>query len=280
MPLFDQNNNIGLQGKTKKTEIPAGLWLKCAGCDTVLFRSSLIANDLICPNCGYYYPLASDQRIVQLTDVGTFREINGKMQSVDVLDFYGDGSYPQKLVQNRNKTGMNDAMVTGIARLDGRKYALGVMDFRFMGASMGSVVGEKMTRLTECAMRYHLPLVVVTASGGARMQEGTLSLMQMAKTAGALNLYRKEHPFIVILTNPTTGGVTASFASLGDIILAEPRALVGFAGQRVIRQTTNSELPDGFQTSEYLLEHGFIDRIVERKKLREEVSRLLSIFKK
>ena len=267
----------------ERLEIPAGLWSKCKSCGEVVYKRDLQAHYGVCPACGYYSPLTAQERIRLLTDKGAkgFAEMDTKLSSVDPLNFAGDGSYLKKLQDSREKTGLNEAVVTGKAFLEGRRFGLAVMDFRFMGASMGAAVGEKITRLTEWTTKRELPLVIVTASGGARMQEGALSLMQMAKTAAALERHDEAGlPTIIILTDPTTGGVTASFASLGDIILAEPHALVGFAGPRVVEQTTRQKLPENFQRSEYLLDHGFIDAIVERKDLRSVLSRLLRDFSK
>ena len=208
-------------------------------------------------------------------------EIDANVESVDTLKFEGVSSYTSKLESNKKKTGLRDAIICGHAKLDGRPYALGVMDFRFMGASMGSVVGEKIARMVERATAEKLPVVIVTASGGARMQEGILSLMQMPKTCAVLERHAEAGlPYFAILTNPTYGGVTASFAAVGDVIIAEPGAMIGFAGPRVIQETTNSKLPEGFQTAEFLLEKGLIDRVVERKNLRKELGLLLEFFKK
>ncbi len=281
MPFTSDNQpSFNLAPPGSRTEITAGMWSKCPNCDEVIFKRVLEAKQWVCPSCGHYYTLTAWQRIEMLTDAGGkgFVEMDRKLTSADPLRF-GDGSYSQKLLDAREKTGLKEAVVTGKAFLDGRRFALAVMDFRFMGASMGSAVGEKITRLAEWATKRELPLVIVTASGGARMQEGALSLMQMAKTAGALMRHDEAGlPLFIILTHPTTGGVTASFASLGDIILAEPKALVGFAGPRVIEQTTRQKLGDDFQRSEYLQEHGFIDAIVERKDLRRTLSNLLRTF--
>ena len=278
MALFKKTKYSTVRATPKKN-IPAGLWLKCKGCGTVIYRSNLDENLQVCPQCNYHYRLTASQRVEMLVDPGSFREMDANLQSLDCLGFGGKGEYASKLEQTRKKTGMSDAIICGTASLEKRQMALGVMDFRFFGASMGSVVGEKIARLAEAATQKRLPLVMVTASGGARMQEGVLSLMQMAKTSGAIALHNSEGlPYIVIITNPTTGGVTASFASLGDVILAEPGALVAFAGPRVIKQTTQSELPPGFQTAEFLMEHGFIDRVVPRHDLRNELSLLLEYF--
>lgn len=261
-----------------KREIPAGLWEKCKGCEAVLYKATLEKTLQICPECGYHYPLTAAQRIELLTDAGSWQEIDASLESLDPLEF-PSGAYVEKLAGAKKKSGLKDAVVCGTATLDGRPLALGVMDFRFLGASMGSVVGEKIVRLTELATARRLPLVVVTASGGARMYEGMLSLMQMAKTSAALARHaEKGFPYIVVLTHPTTAGVTASFASLGDIIVSEPGALVGFAGPRVVKQTTQAELPPGFQSAEFLQRKGFIDRIIPRPQLRRECSLLLEYF--
>ena len=278
MALFKRRNYSTVRPARKK-DIPPGLWVKCKGCHTALYRSKLDDNLQVCPHCGYHYPLTAWQRIELLTDDGSFNEMDDSLESVDAIDFAGNDIYKEKLAASHKKSGLRDAVVCGDARLDGREMALGVMDFRFLGASMGSVVGEKVTRLTEHSLEKRVPLVIVTASGGARMYEGILSLMQMAKTSAALSLHRESGlPYIVIMTHPTTAGVTASFASLGDVITAEPAALIGFAGPRVIKQTTQSELPEGFQSAEFLQEHGFIDRVVPRKDLRHDLSLLLDYF--
>ena len=263
----------------KKKEIPEGLWEKCKKCGEMNFTKTREDNLNVCPRCGCHYPLTAAQRIELLTDAGSFKEIDADMEAVDTLQFTGVASYSEKLAASKAKTGLKDAVICGEAALNGIPYALGVMDFRFLGASMGAVVGEKVTRLTEYATSRKLPLVIVTASGGARMYEGMISLMQMAKTSGALELHKEAKlPYIVILTHPTTAGVTASFASLGDLILSEPDALIGFAGPRVIKDTTQAKWPEGFQTAEFLLRKGLIDRIVDRKNLRYELGLLLEYF--
>jgi acetyl-CoA carboxylase carboxyl transferase subunit beta len=281
MSLLKDNTASFNQGERK--EIPAGLWSKCPACGEVIYNRAMVANLNVCPSCGHYAPLTAWERIAMLTDANAkgFVETDAKLSSLDPLDFAGDSSYVAKLISTQQKTGLTEAVITGKARLNGRRFGLAVMDFRFMGASMGSVVGEKITRITEWSTKRELPMVIVTASGGARMQEGALSLMQMAKTAGAIERHDEEGlPLFIILTNPTTGGVTASFASLGDVILSEPQALVGFAGPRVVEQTTRQKLPEDFQKAEYLLQHGFIDAIVERKNLRDALDRLLETFQK
>jgi acetyl-CoA carboxylase carboxyl transferase subunit beta len=267
--------------ETKKVKIPPGTFEKCKGCEESVHKDTWKKNLEVCPHCSYHKQIPASTRIELLTDEGSFNEIDSSLQSVDVLNFEGAASYSEKYKQNVLKTGMNDAIMCGTAKLNDIKYALGVMDFRFLGASMGSVVGEKVTRLTELATKEQIPLVIVTASGGARMYEGMFSLMQMAKTSGALERHAEAKlPYIVILTNPTTAGVTASFASLGDVILAEPKALIGFAGPRVIKDTTQATLPEGFQTSEFLLEKGLIDRVVHRAELRKELGLVLEYFKR
>ena len=263
----------------KKKEIPEGLWEKCKKCDEIIFTKQKEEELCLCPKCGFHYQLPADRRIKLLTDEGSFRELDADLESVDTLKFTGVTSYVEKLESNKAKTGLKDAVICGDATLNGIPYALGVMDFRFLGASMGAVVGEKITRLIEHATAKRLPLVIVTASGGARMYEGMISLMQMAKTSGALERHKEAGLlYIAILTHPTTAGVTASFASLGDIIMAEPEALIGFAGPRVIKDTTQAQLPEGFQTAEFLLKKGMIDRIVDRRKMREELALLLEYF--
>jgi len=265
--------------KQKKRDIPAGLWRKCDGCEGVLFQRVLDEAMQVCPNCGYHFPIAHRDRIRFLLDSDSFAERDAGLDSVDPLAFQGVASYAEKLAQNREKSGLTDAIVTGTGLLEGKRLALGVMDFAFLGASMGSVVGERITRLIEHAIAERLPLVLICASGGARMYEGMLSLMQMAKTSGALARFRAAGlPYIAVLTHPTMAGVMASFASLGDIILAEPGAMIGFAGERVIRETTQEELPPGFQTAEFLLARGLIDQIVPRQELRRRLAVLLGIL--
>jgi len=257
------------------SDIPVGTKMECKNCSAELSQRTLDCNFQVCPSCGFHHPLSVDQRIALLVDFGTFQETDAALRSTDFLNFGNDESYAQKLVETRRKTGLDEAVVCGTGKIGDHDVCIAVMDFRFMGASMGSAIGEKITRMLEISCQEHKPAVIVTASGGARMQEGILSLMQMGKTSGAaMRMDEAGLPLIVILTNPTTGGVTASFASLGDIILAEPKALIGFAGPRVIKQTTQTDLPEGFQSSEFLLKHGFIDRIVERKDLRQELALL------
>lgn len=262
-----------------RMEIPDGAWVKCKACSRTLYKDQLAENLYVCTYCGSHLSMNVESRIKLLTDAGSFQELDKEMTSVDSLQFVDSKSYVDRIAENTAKTGTKDAVTCGRAALDGRKFMLGVMDFRYMGASMGSVVGEKITRLVEKATAEKCPVVLVTASGGARMQEGILSLMQMAKTSGALERHAQAGlGYIVLMTNPTYGGVTASFATLGDVIVAEPGAMIGFAGPRVIQETTNSKLPENFQTAEFLLEKGLIDRVVERKAQRKELSQLLEAF--
>ena len=261
---------------SKKKDIPQGVWDKCKSCHKTVFIKNREENMDICPSCGFHYPMTSAKRIDLMTDKDSFKEIDANMTSIDPLNF---PVYKEKLAIAKSKTGLKSGFMSGTATLKGIEYAVGVMDFRFIGGSLGSVVGEKITRLAELATKKKIPLVIVTASGGARMYEGIMSLMQMAKTSGALQRHSDAGlSFITLLTNPTFGGVTASYASLGDINLAEPGALIGFAGPRVIKDTTQMELPDGFQTAEFLLEKGLVDRVVERENLRHELALCLEFF--
>jgi acetyl-CoA carboxylase carboxyl transferase subunit beta len=244
----------------------------------VVYRKDLLANASVCANCGHHSRIDSEERIRLIVDEGSFEPIDSDLAPTDPLAFKDRRSYADRIRDSQKATGLRDAVVTGLARLEGMPLALGVMDFRFMGGSMGSVVGEKLTRLIEEATARGWPLVIVCASGGARMQEGMLSLMQMAKISGALERHRRaELLYLPLLTHPTTGGVTASFAMLGDLILAEPKALIGFAGRRVIEQTLREKLPEGFQSAEYLREHGFVDAIVPRTQLRTTLITLLQL---
>jgi acetyl-CoA carboxylase carboxyl transferase subunit beta len=255
-----------------------GLWSKCPECGEVVYRKDLIANSSVCLACGYHHRIDSEERLRLLLDPGSFTEIDSQLSPTDPLAFKDRRAYADRLRDSQQSTGMRDAVVCGSGSVEGFALAVAVMDFRFMGGSMGSVVGEKLTRLIETATAQRLPVFVVCASGGARMQEGMLSLMQMAKVSGALERHRnQELLYIPLLTHPTTGGVTASFAMLGDLILAEPKALIGFAGRRVIEQTLREKLPDDFQTAEYIQDHGFVDAIVPRPKLRSTLASLLAI---
>ena len=255
-----------------------GLWSKCPECSQVVYRKDLVANASVCAGCGYHNRIDSSERIRLLADERSFESLDNDLTPTDPLAFKDRRSYSDRIRDSQRATGLRDAVVTGLCRLEGMPLALGVMDFRFMGGSMGSVVGEKLTRLIETATARRYPVLIVCASGGARMQEGMLSLMQMAKISGALERHRQaELLYLPLLTHPTTGGVTASFAMLGDLILAEPKALIGFAGRRVIEQTLREKLPDGFQTAEYLREHGFVDAIVPRTQLRGTLATLMRL---
>ncbi|HJN36684.1 MAG: acetyl-CoA carboxylase, carboxyltransferase subunit beta [Prochlorococcus sp.] len=255
-----------------------GLWNKCAECSQVVYRKDLLANASVCSSCGYHNRINSEERIALIADIGSFQDLDSNLTPTDPLAFKDRRAYAERLLESQAATGLKDAVVTGICQVNGIPMALAVMDFRFMGGSMGSVVGEKITRLVERATAKGLPLLIVCASGGARMQEGMLSLMQMAKISAALERHREaDLLYMPLLTHPTTGGVTASFAMLGDLILAEPKALIGFAGRRVIEQTLREKLPDNFQTAEYLQEHGFVDTIVPRTQLRSTLANLLQL---
>ncbi|SBO41966.1 acetyl-CoA carboxylase, carboxyltransferase subunit beta [Cyanobium sp. NIES-981] len=263
---------------TQEVEEGDGLWSKCPDCGLVVYRKDLIANASVCKGCGHHHRIDSEERIRLIADPGSFEPLDSDVAPTDPLAFKDRRSYADRLRDSQQSTGLRDAVVTGLCRTGGLPLALGVMDFRFMGGSMGSVVGEKLTRLIEEATARRYPVLIVCASGGARMQEGMLSLMQMAKISGALQRHRAaELLYIPLLTHPTTGGVTASFAMLGDLILAEPKALIGFAGRRVIEQTLREKLPDGFQTAEYLQDHGFVDAIVTRPEFRATLSELLRL---
>ena len=263
---------------TQEPEEGDGLWSKCPECGLVVYVKDLKANASVCAGCGHHHRIDSEERIALIADPGSFQALNEALEPTDPLTFKDRRAYADRLRESQAATGLRDGVVTGLCRVDGLDLALAVMDFRFMGGSMGSVVGEKITRLVEEATSRRLPLLIVCASGGARMQEGMLSLMQMAKISGALERHREaELLYMPLLTHPTTGGVTASFAMLGDLILAEPKALIGFAGRRVIEQTLREKLPDNFQTAEYLQDHGFVDTIVPRTQLRSTLASLLRL---
>ncbi len=265
--------------KTRKKEIPEGLWTKCPKCSTMIYDKELADNQRVCPHCGHHFPISARERINALVETCSFEEMDAQMTSVDALKFTGVAPYTEKLDQYQRSTGLKDAVLTGVGRIDSHRLGLGVMDFSFLGGSMGSVVGEKLTRLIETTTDRGLPLVIISTSGGARMYEGMFSLMQMVKTCAALAYHaRSKLPYLSVLTHPTTAGVMASFASVGDLIIAEPGAMVGFAGPRVIRDTTQADLPPGFQTAEFLQDHGLIDAIVPRKELRERLSGYLDFL--
>jgi acetyl-CoA carboxylase carboxyl transferase subunit beta len=269
-----------LKFSDKKREMPEGLWTKCPGCSEMVHHLAIEENLRVCPKCDYHFSMGAIERIATLVDEGSFEERDATMSAVDPLGFKGVATYEDRLETYRKKTGLVDAVITGSALMGGHPVGLAVMDFSFLAATMGSVVGEKITRIIELSTKEKKPVIIVCASGGARMYEGMLSLMQMAKTSGALARHSEAGlPYIAVLTNPTTAGVMASFATLGDITLAEPKSMIGFAGPRVIRETTHQELPAGFQTAEFLLEHGLIDEIVPRAKLRETIITILGNLK-
>lgn len=275
MALFSKPKYSKVNVKSREG-VPKGVFTKCPETGEMVFAKELKNNLMVVPKSGYHFPLSAPERIASLTDEGSFVEHDSELQSTDPLDFKGLASYKEKLDQNKEKCGLTDAVVSGVAKMGGRWVSLAVMDFRFLGGSMGSVVGEKITRAIERGLENSIPVIIVSASGGARMYEGILSLMQMAKTSAALaKLSAKGIPYFSVLTNPTMAGVMASYASLGDVILAEPKALIGFAGRRVIKETTHADLPEGFQTSEFLLEHGLIDQIVPRQEIRDRLITLM-----
>jgi len=263
--------------RLKKREIPDGLWTKCIDCGEVLYNKTLEENFRVCPKCNYHFVLGAYERINILIDEGTLTELDKDLQSTDPLEFKGPKTYKEKLAQDQAATGLKDAVITGEGMLDGKKVVFAVTDSRFIMGSMGSVVGEKITRAIERATKNKLPMVIVSGSGGgARMYEGIFSLLQMAKTSAALSYHHEARlAYVSVLTNPTMAGVMASFAGLGDVIVAEPKALIGFTGPRVIEQTIRQKLPPGFQRSEFLLEHGLIDMIVHRKNLKSTLRQLL-----
>ena len=269
---------LSLKALRGSSPAPAQTEETCPACSRAVPRRELVANRYVCPLCGHHYPVGAYYRLSLILDKGTFRELDGGLASNDPLDFPG---YEAKLDQARRRTGMNEGVVTATGRMGGQRVAVGAIDSRFFMGSMSAALGEKVTRLVEFADKYRLPLILFSASGGARMQEGILSLMQMAKTSAALERFSQRGGlYISVFTHPTTGGVTASFASLGDIILSEPGALIGFAGPRVIEQTIGEKLPEGFQTAEYLLEHGFLDAIVPRPQLRTTLLQILKLHGK
>lgn len=282
MSLFDWFANRRKSGPIsedrQEREIADGLWTKCEHCDVLTYTKDLRANQWVCGECGHHHRIFSDERIRQLIDTNTWQALDAHIQPKDPLGFKDRKAYSDRIRETQAKTQLPDAVQTGVGQLDGLPVALGVMDFRFMGGSMGSVVGEKLTRMIERGTQERRPVIIVCASGGARMQEGMLSLMQMAKISGALQQHQAAKLlYVPILTHPTTGGVTASFAMLGDIIVAEPKATIGFAGRRVVEQTLREKLPDDFQTAEYLREHGFVDLIVPRTQLKATLAQLIRL---
>jgi acetyl-CoA carboxylase carboxyl transferase subunit beta len=261
----------------KKKNIPEGLWTKCPVSGEIIFNKDLEANQMVVPKSGYHFPIGSRARLAALMDEGTFEEHDAGVKSADPLKFVDSAAYPDRIKKYEKESGLPEAVICGVGQIHGIKVSIAVMDFRFCGGAMGAAVGEKITRAIERALKLKCPCIIISSSGGARMQEGIYSLMQMAKTSAALGrLAEAKLPFISVLTHPTTGGVTASFATLGDIILAEPGALIGFAGARVIKETTKQTLPAGFQTAEFLLKHGLIDQIVPRTEMRDRLRDFLS----
>jgi acetyl-CoA carboxylase carboxyl transferase subunit beta len=263
----------------KKVKMPEGLWTKCKNCEEIIYSKEIERNLNVCPKCDYHFRISARERISLVIDEGTFAEIDAKMSSVDFLKFKDAKKYSDRLKAAFKKNGDGDAVITGSGMMNGQEVVVAVFDFGYLGGSMGSVVGEKVTRAIELGLEKKAPVLIFSSSGGARMQESILSLMQMAKSSAALAKLKKAGiPFISVLTDPTTGGVTASFAMLGDLNIAEPKALIGFAGPRVIEQTIRQKLPEGFQRSEFLLEHGMVDMIVSRQELKAKLSQVLRIF--
>jgi acetyl-CoA carboxylase carboxyl transferase subunit beta len=263
----------------KKVQIAEGLWVKCDSCKEIVYRAEVDRAGRVCPRCKYPFRISARERIAGLLDADSFEERDAGLTSLDPLEFKDTKKYVDRVKAAKKSTGLDEAVITGLGRIGGNPVVLAVFEFGFLGGSMASVVGEKLTRAIELAIQKRAPLLIVSASGGARMQEGILSLMQMAKTSAALHRLAEERvPYISLLTDPTTGGVTASFAMLGDLVLAEPRALIGFAGPRVIAETIRQPLPEGFQRSEFLLEHGQLDMVVERRELRETLRRIIAFF--
>ena len=262
---------------SRKKEMPEGLWTKCPECSAYIFNKELESLQMVCKECNHHFNIPAHQRIQHLLDEGTWQEFDANVTSVDILKFTGATSYSDQLAKYRKKTGLNAGVVCGLGKIEGHAVSVAVMDFNFLGGSMGSVIGDKITRAIERATEGGVPVLIFSASGGARMHEGMFSLMQMAKTSGALSRHAEAGlPFISILTHPTMGGVTASFATLGDLNIAEPKAMIGFAGARVLKETTRQDLPKGFQTAEFLLERGLVDRIIPRLEMRAELGKILS----
>lgn len=282
MISFNRNNEPKIIKPWNPVPTNSPEWLKCSNCKNLIYAKQLKENLNVCPKCNYYFKMSAIERIELLLDLDSFSELFSDMRSFDILGFDdGKKPYSQKLKEAEQKTSLKEAIITGEGLIDRHKVCIGVMEFDFIGGSMGVVVGEKVFRLAEYATEHNLPLIIVSASGGARMQEGMFSLMQMARTSAAIGKFKNNNGlYVSILTNPTTGGVSASFSFLGDIIIAEPNALIGFAGARVIEQTTKQKLPPNFQTAEFLLDHGFIDKTVERKFLKKMLSKILTFYER
>lgn len=276
MAIFKKPPTGGGGGRKRREDIPEGLFQKCPGCGEVVHEIEVTENQRVCPHCDHHFPQSAKERMESLLDPGSFVEMDASLHSVDSLRFQGMATYKDRLKKYQESTGLIDAVLSGYGTLEGIRVAIAVMDFAFLAATMGSVVGERITRVIEYATAERIPIIIISASGGARMYEGMLSLMQMAKTSGALARHGEARlPYISVLTNPTTAGVMASYASLGDVIIAEPKSMIGFAGPRVIKETTHQDLPKGFQTAEFLEEHGLIDQIVHRKNLRPRIAEFL-----
>ena len=281
MAWFRTKKALTASVEKKNVQVPEGVWTKCKNCQEIIYAKEIERNLNVCPKCDYHFRIGARERIDQILDEGTFVEMDATMRSIDFLDFKDSKKYKERIRAALKKCGDGDAVICGEGQIDSLPVVVAVFDFSFLGGSMGSVVGEKITRVIEKGLDTNAPVLIFSSSGGARMQESIMSLMQMAKTSAALaKLKAAGIPFISVLTDPTTGGVTASFAMLGDLNIAEPRALIGFAGPRVIEQTIRQTLPEGFQRSEYLLEHGMIDMIVPRKEMKQKLSQILRIFTK
>lgn len=279
MALFSKPKFTTLTPSNRRRDIPEGLWIKCEECGNLIYKKEWEDALKVCPKCNWHFQLRAEERLKLLLEKDSFKERELNLSSRDFLSFEDTKKYGDRIIESQKKSGLLDAALVGEGKIGKHQIAIGLLDFSFMGGSMGSVVGEKVTRLTEYATKEHLPLIIVSCSGGARMQEGIVSLMQMAKTSSAISRFSQKGGFFIsLLTNPTTGGITASFASLGDIIIAEPKALIGFAGPRVIEQTIGKKLPPSFQRSEFCLSHGLIDMIVCRKEIKSRISQLLDFF--
>jgi len=279
MALFKKPQQYATVKGGKSVEIPPGLWTKCEGCGQIIFNKELAQNFKVCPKCKYHFYFSAKEWINLLIENGTFKEYDARMESADPLNFVDTKRYSERLKEDKEKTKLREAVITGEGFIGKYRTGIGAMDFSFRGGSMGSVVGEKITRLAERVIQEKMPLIIISTSGGARMQEGILSLMQMAKTSAAIGKLNKAGLlYISILTNPTTGGVAASFAALGDIVISEPQSIIGFAGPRVIEQTIKQKLPSHFQKAEFLLEHGFVDMVVERRNIKDTILRILDML--
>lgn len=278
MPWFKRSKE-NISPDSQKKDLPDGMWEKCPSCGEIIHKKQLETNLWTCIKCGFHFRIGSEEYIQIILDKGSFKEIDKKMRSADPLEFEDTKKYTDRISETIKKLGLNDAVKTGYGKLNGIDVAFGCMDFKFIGGSMGSVVGEKIARLTDRALRNKTPLIIVSSSGGARMMEGALSLMQLAKTSGRLaRLAEAKIPYISVMADPTTGGTTASYAMLGDIHIAEPQALIGFAGPRVIKQTIGKDLPKGFQRSEFLMERGFVDVVSPRKELKQTIYNVLALL--